>query len=47
VAIGTTNTTQGPGVLVTIPIGSGNALGAPVGQLIQVVAPSNDQMITH
>jgi hypothetical protein len=44
---GSTDTTQGAGVLVTIPIGSGNALGAPVGQLIQTVDPFNDQMITH
>jgi hypothetical protein len=44
---GNTNTTQGTGVLVTIPIGTGDALGAPVGQLIQTVSPFNDQMITH
>jgi hypothetical protein len=44
---GTTNTTQGTGVLVTIPIGAGGALGTPVGQYDNVVTPFNDQMITH
>jgi hypothetical protein len=41
-------TTQpGPGVLLTIPIGSNGALGAPVGQLNYVVSPFNDQIIVH
>ncbi len=37
----------GPGVLLTIPIGSNGALGAPVGQLNYVVSPFNDQIIFH
>jgi len=37
----------GPGVLLTIPIGSNGALGAPVGQLNYVVSPFNDQIIVH
>jgi hypothetical protein len=37
----------GPGVLLTIPIGSNGALGAPVGQLNYVVSPYNDQIIVH
>jgi hypothetical protein len=41
-------TTQpGPGVLLTIPIDSNGALGAPVGQLNYVVSPFNDQIIVH
>ena len=44
---GSTDSTQGSGILVTIPIGSGDALGAPVGQLNQVVTPFNDQLISH
>lgn len=43
----TTNTTQGTGVMVTIPIGAGGVLGAPVGQLNYVVSPFNDQMLVH
>jgi hypothetical protein len=38
---------QGQSVLVTIPIGSGGALGAPAGQLNYVVEPFNDQIIVH
>jgi hypothetical protein len=44
---GTTNTTQSYGVLLTIPIGTGGVLGAPVGQLNQVVVPTNDQLLVH
>ena len=44
---GSTNSTQGDGILIVAPIGAGHALGAPVGQLNQVVTPFNDQMITH
>jgi hypothetical protein len=44
---GTTTSTQGAGILVTIPIGAGGALGAPTGQLNQVVTPFNDQIIVH
>jgi hypothetical protein len=44
---GTTNTTQGTGTLLTIPIGTGGVLGTPVGQLDQVVSPFNDQMLVH
>jgi len=41
------DTNQGSGVLLTIPIGAGGVLGAPVGQLNYVVSPFNDQMIVH
>jgi hypothetical protein len=44
---GLTDSTQGTGVVVTIPIGAGGALGAPVGQLDNVVTPFNDQIIFH
>jgi hypothetical protein len=37
----------GPGVLLTIPIGPGGVLGAPVGQLNYVVSPYNDQILVH
>jgi hypothetical protein len=43
----TNDTQQGDGVLLTIPIGAGHALGAPAGQLNQVVAPFNDQIVSH
>jgi hypothetical protein len=47
VTAGSTDTTQGTGVLLTIPI-SGDTLGAaPVGQLNNVVTPYNDQIIVH
>jgi hypothetical protein len=32
---------------VTIPIGAGHVLGSPVGQLLQVVVPFNDQIVAH
>jgi hypothetical protein len=44
---GTTNTTQGYGVLVTIPIGPNGGLGAPVGQLDYVVDPFSDELVAH
>jgi hypothetical protein len=44
---GSTSTSQGNGILVTVPIGPGGVLGAPVGQLTHVVSPYNDQMISH
>ena len=44
---GSTNSTQGDGILITVPIGAGHALGAPIGQLNQVVSPFNDQIIVH
>jgi hypothetical protein len=46
-ATGSTDSTQGDGILITAPIGAGGALGAPVGQLNQVVVPFNDQIIVH
>jgi hypothetical protein len=44
---GSTDSTQGDGILITVPIGAGHALGAPVGQLNQVVTTFNDQIIFH
>jgi hypothetical protein len=44
---GSTDSTQGDGILITVPIGSGDVLGAPVGQLNQVVTTFNDQIIVH
>jgi len=44
---GTTDSTQGDGILITVPIGAGGTLGAPVGQLNQVVTTFNDQIIVH
>jgi len=44
---GSTNSTQGDGILITVPLGAGHALGAPVGQLNQVVTTYNDQIIVH
>jgi hypothetical protein len=44
---GTGNSNQGSGVIVTIPIGANGVLGAPVGQLNNVVTPFNDQIIFH
>ncbi len=37
----------GPGILITIPIASNGALGAPVGQLNYTVSPYNDQIVVH
>jgi hypothetical protein len=44
---GTTFATQGGGILLTIPILAGGVLGAPVGQLNQVIAPLDDQILVH
>lgn len=44
---GSTDSTQGDGILITVPIGAGDTLGAPVGQLNQVVSTFNDQIIVH
>jgi hypothetical protein len=44
---GSTDSTQGDGILITVPIGAGDVLGAPVGQLNQVVTTFNDQVIVH
>jgi hypothetical protein len=46
-ATGSTDSTQGDGILITAPIGTGHALGAPAGQLNQVVTTFNDQLIVH
>jgi hypothetical protein len=40
-------TQLGPGVIITVPIGTNGALGNPVGQLNYVVSPYNDQIEVH
>jgi hypothetical protein len=43
-----TDSNQGTSVVVTIPIGAGDVLGAtPAGQLNYVVSPFNDQIVFH
>jgi len=44
---GSTNSTQGDGILITVPIASDHSLGPPAGQLNQVVTTFNDQIIFH